>query len=410
MFKATWRLIFASLALLLVLTACSSEPPNMVREDFPQKLSTRVRINSQKPQEVDRWVYMNDNVKTLEQIQYVDGVTTYVFFRPDETAEKIVEMHPVQTGEDKRRLKTEVIFEADGLAYASHKALRLDGTLIKEGRRLEDRTYSTITYFEDGITKQRVSVYKPDKTLVSELMVDRDGTKLQETVTDKDNYLVSQSWRRDGTLWMQYKKPPYSYGGVTGAYYEADGTTIKAEFSITGWQNSMSFPNFSGLGKRLDFSFETYGQKRMTVLISDSASGTPLYQQFYAHDAKTPFDLRGTYTLASIEQYEGTGNRYNRKLTRRITLGADGKSVVKIFVPQSQWYDYNGAEYSLYPSGFIQSKKNVGWNSQPNPQTFADGAYTDPIVVVNQPELLQLPQVEKLSLPDIKMPEVYWYW
>lgn len=407
MFKTTWRLIFSALALAFLLSACGSESPNMVREDFPQKLSTRVRINSQKPQEVDRWVYMNGDVKTLEQIQYVDGVTTYVFFRPDETAEKIIELHPTQNGEEKRRLKTEVIFEADGLAYASHKALRLDGTLLKEGRRMEDRTYSTITYFDDGITKQRVSVYKPDKSLVSELLIDRDGTKLQETVTDNDNYLVSKSWRRDGTIWMQYKKPPYSYGGVTGAYYEADGITIKAEFSMTGWQNSISFPNVSG--KRLDFSFETR-QKRMSLLVSDSASGTPLYQQFYAYDEKTPFDLRGTYTLTSVEQYEGTGNRYNRKLVRRITFGVDGKTVAKIFVPQSQWYDYNGVEYTLYPSGFIQSKKNVGWNTQPNQQNFADGAYTDPIVVVNQPELLQMPQVEKLSLPDIKMPEVYWYW
>ena len=73
MFKTTWRLIFSALAMVLLLSACGSESPNMVREDFPQKLSTRVRINSQKPQEVDRWVYMNGDVKTLEQIQYVDG-------------------------------------------------------------------------------------------------------------------------------------------------------------------------------------------------------------------------------------------------------------------------------------------------------------------------------------------------
>jgi len=408
MLKTTWRLIFSLLALAFLLTACGQESPNMVQEDYPQKLSTRVRINSQKPQEVDRWEYVKDELKTLEQIQYVDGVTTYIFFRPDQTAEKIVELHPVQNGEDKRRLKTEVIFEADGLAYASHKSLRLDGTLIKEGRRLDDRTYSTVTFFEDGVTKQKVSVYKPDKSLVSELQIDRDGTKLLETVTDKDNYLVSKSWRRDGSLFMTYKKPPYAYGGVTGAYYEADGVTIKAEFSMSGWQNSISFPDVSG--KRLEFSFETSGGKRMTVLVSDAATGTPLYMQFYAHDGKSPFDLRGNYTLASVEHYDGTGTRFSRKLKRRITLGADGVTVVKVFVPQSQWYDYNGLEYTLYPSGFIQSKKNVGWNAQPNLQNFQDGALTDPIVVVNQPELKQLPQVEKLPLPEIKLPEVYWYW
>lgn len=407
MFKTTWRLIFSLLALVLLLTACGRETPNMVREDFPQKLSTRVRINSQKPQEVDRWVYMNGDLKTLEQIQYVDGVTTYVFFRPDETAEKIVELHPVQSGEEKRRLKTEVIFEADGLSYASHKALRLDGTLIKEGRRLEDRTYSTTTFFEDGVTRQKISIYKADKSLVSELEVDRDGTKLLETVTDSDNYLVSKSWRRDGTLAMQYKKPPYAYGGVSGTYYEADGVTVKAEFSMTSWQSSISFANVSG--KRLEFSFDSRGAKRMNVLVSD-ANGVPLYQQFYAHDGKSPFDLRGNYTLAGVEEYDGTGNRYNRKLKRRITMGADGKSIAKVFVPQSQWYDYSGIEYTLYPSGFIQSKKSVGWNVQPNQQNFQDGASTDPIVVVNRPELSQMPQVEKLSLPDIKLPEVYWYW
>lgn len=408
MFKTTWRLIFSALAMVLVLSACGSESPNMVREDFPQKLSTRVRIISQKPQEVDRWVYMNGDMKTLEQIQYVDGVTTYVFFRPDETAEKIIELHPAQNGETKRRLKTEVIFEADGLAYASHKALRLDGTLLKEGRRLEDRSYSTITYFEDGVTKQKVALYKADKSLVSELLVDRDGTKLLETVTDSENNLVSKSWRRDGTLAMQYKKSQYAYGGVSGTYYEADGVTVKAEFSMTSWQNSISFPNVSG--KRIDFSFETRGAKRMTVLVSDFKSGSPLYQQVYAHDGKSPFDLTGNYTLTMVEEYEGTGNLYNRKLKRRITVGTDGKTISKVFIPQSQWYDYNGLEFTLYPSGFIQSKKNVGWNVQPNQQSFKDGVYTDPVAVVNQPEFTQTPQVEKLSLPDIKLPEVYWYW
>lgn len=408
MFKTTWRLIFSALAMVLVLSACGSESPNMVREDFPQKLSTRVRIISQKPQEVDRWVYMNGDMKTLEQIQYVDGVTTYVFFRPDETAEKIIELHPAQNGEAKRRLKTEVIFEADGLAYASHKALRLDGTLLKEGRRLEDRSYSTITYFEDGVTKQKVALYKADKSLVSELLVDRDGTKLLETVTDSENNLVSKSWRRDGTLAMQYKKSPYTYGGVTGAYYEADGVTVKAEFSMSSWRNTMSFPNLSG--KRIDVSFETSGGKRMIMLVSDFSSGSPLYQQIYAHDGKSPFDLTGNYKLTTVEEYEGTGNLYNRKLKRRITVGTDGKTISKVFIPQSQWYDYNGLEFTLYPSGFIQSKKNVGWNVQPNQQNFKDGVYTDPVAVVNQPEFIQTPQVERLSLPDIKLPEVYWYW
>lgn len=408
MFKTTWRLIFSALAMVLVLSACGSESPNMVREDFPQKLSTRVRIISQKPQEVDRWVYMNGDMKTLEQIQYVDGVTTYVFFRPDETAEKIIELHPAQNGEAKRRLKTEVIFEADGLAYASHKALRLDGTLLKEGRRLEDRSYSTITYFEDGVTKQKVSLYKADKSLVSELLIDRDGTKLLETVTDSENNLVSKSWRRDGTLSMQYKKSQYAYGGVSGTYYEADGVTVKAEFSMTSWQNSISFPNVSG--KKIEFSFDTRGAKRMTVLVSDFSSGSPLYQQIYAHDSKSPFDLTGNYKLTTVEEYEGTGNLYNRKLKRRITVGTDGKTISKVFIPQSQWYEYNGLEFTLYPSGFIQSKKNVGWNVQPNQQNFKDGVYTDPVAVVNQPEFTQTPQVERLSLPDIKLPEVYWYW
>lgn len=404
--KALLRL--AALAIVAVLIGCSAEPPNMVREDFPQKLSTRVRINTQKAQEVDRWAYYKGDVKTLEQIQYADGTTTYVFFREDLTASRIMELHPAMKGEEKRRLKVEVNFEADGLAYADHKVVRPDGTLHKLGQRREDRSYLTTTYFEDGVTTQRVAIYKLDKSLLSETEVDRDGTKLLETVTDSSGYLTSRHFRRDGTLWMSYKRPPWNYGSVDGSYFEADGVTPKADFSITAWQKSMTFRNHQG--KRLEIGFENYGVKRMSVTVYDFASGNPLYQQVYLHVADSQFDLTGKFVLAAVEQYEGTGNRYQKKLKRRFVIGQDGKTITKVFVPNSQWYDYNGVEYTLYPSGFISSKQSVGWNVQPDKQDFPDGTFQDPVTVLDLPEMLLAPSVEKLPFPDVKVPDVYWYW
>lgn len=403
--KALLRL--AALAAVVLLVGCSAEPPNMVREDFPQKLSHRVRINTQQTQEVDRWAYYNGDIKTLEQIQYLDGTTTYVFYREDLTASRIMELHPAQNGEEKRRLKTEVNFEADGLAYSSHKVVRLDGTLHKLGQRQEDRSYSTTTFFEDGVTKQKVAVYKLDKSLVSELVIDRNGTKLIETVTDGDGNLVSSHFRPDGTLFMSYKNPKWAYSGATGYFYEADGKTVKADFTISSWQKSITFANHQG--KRLEIAFENYGAKRMTVSVFDFQTGAPLYQQVYLLSSGS-FDLTGNFTLAAVDQYEGAGNRYQRKLKRRLVIGQDGKTVTKVFVPSSSWNDYNGVEYTLYPSGFIASKQSVGWNVQPNKTDYADGKFQDPIVVLDKPDMLVMPSVERLPFPDIKLPEIYWYW
>lgn len=357
--------------------------------------------------ELEHWVvYKSDNfTKMLEQIEYQDGVTTLLYFGPDNFATRMVEYYPASSPDGKRQIKSEVYFKPRSSDFSSHQAFLKDGTLVKVGKRLYDNNYRTLTYFDDGVKLQKVQVFAFDKFMLSQSVYRKNGSKSQVTTTSPSRDTFVWNYDERGKLWMMYELPGATWMAPGGKFYRLDGRSVKAEFKMYELETNITY--FDEREREIfEVSFKKE-EKEMVVLALHAKSGNPLYEQRWRH-VNGKFDCTGKFALVQTSDYASGSVIYSRQSRREIIMSANSEYVRQIRVLTNPDEESQGVDYFLYPSGFLESKRTfVKDTVVTKVQNFADGVSRQKVIQVD-PRLVKSPSVECLALPDIKLPEGQW--
>lgn len=393
---------FIFLLSALLVAGCSEEPAK-ISEDFPFKLSHRFQVSTENPHEVEHWVYVKEDgtTKVVEQIEYDTGVTTYIFYRPDQFAEKIIEYYPGKTPDLKeRQIKSEVYFESESSDFKYHKGYLEDGTLVKTGRRFYDGSYKTITYFEDGKTLHKEQLFARDKFMISESEFRKNGNKSQLTTTDKYRNVFIWKYRDDNTLWLMYEVPSWPWSTPGGKYYREDGRSLFAEFKTYFREKIIVYVDESEKN-RFRVQYDEVPEKSMTILVFDTKSGEVLYQQRWKLISGA-LDCSGSYTLEKTIVYKPGSTLYYRLVDRQVIMSADGKSIDKVRIPlKPDGGDSEGTEYQLYPSSFVASKRTfVKYKVVTCFESYLDGGYSEPLAQVDS-KFVRHPDFVCLPIPEV---------
>lgn len=389
-----------------VLCGCSNPAPTK-RPDLPTKLSHRTILSTNNPNELEHWViYKQDKVtKALEQIEYSNGTSTYIYFGAGEFADKMVEYYPAKSLGAKRQMKSEVLYMPGSSDFQSHRAFFPDGTMEKVGKRLYDGTYKTITYFDDGLKMQMQQVFAADKFKLSETVYRKDGSKSQVTTSDPNRNVFVWNYAANGKLWMMYELPRWTWLAPGGKFYHSDGRTAKAEFKLYQDETVITYLDHKER-EETQVSFRKQEQE-MVILALNPGNGKPLWEQRWKH-VSGKFDCTGQSTLVLTNDYKATSETYSRKIDREITMTAEGSYVAKVRVLKNVDDESEGVDYFLYPSGFLASKQTfVKSTTVTRMQKFADGVSKEKITQIDS-FLIEKPDLECLSLPDIKLPDGDW--
>ncbi len=391
----------------VVFSGCGDTAPVGTTSSLPPKLSHRIRLSVTNANELEHWViYKSDNVsKTLEQIEYQDGVTTLFYFGSDNFATRMVEYYPAASPDGKRQMKSEVYYKPRSSDFSAHQAYLKDGTLVKVGKRLFDGNYRTLTYFDDGVKLQKVQFFSFDKFMLSQTVYRKNGAKSQVTTTNPSRDTFVWNYDEKGKLWMMYELPSLTWMAPGGKFYRLDGRAVKAEFKMYELETNITYFD-ERERETFEISFKKE-EKEMLVLAIHARSGNPLYEQRWRH-VSGKFDCTGKFELLQTSEYAHGSVIFSRQAKREIIMSPDGRYVRQIRILTNPEVETQGVDYFLYPSGFLESKRNfVKDTIVTRAKNFADGVSKEKVIQVDS-QLINYPSLECLALPDIKLPEGQW--
>lgn len=155
------------LAVILVAAACAvamyrAPVETRVSLGFPQRLPEVLSLPHRFPGEVSRQFNFSADRTTLlsAEIEFDDGGTGILLFRPDKTALEYTRFYARkadETGEP--RIRNLVRFAADGRTYLEEIRKDLDGMLTLSGKRDEDGKYTEIKFHPGTTLAKQTRVY-----------------------------------------------------------------------------------------------------------------------------------------------------------------------------------------------------------------------------------------------------------
>lgn len=321
-----WAVGVCLMALTLFLAGCDSRDETAEMPKFPERTTVRVTLKPEADREAIRYDFYSDDKKTKlgTQIEYVDGVTSFLMFRPDSTIAQLKEFYPAPAEGKARQLKRAIVYAADGKTYLSDKAWRLDGTRNYIGERLNDGSYELRYFFEDGVHTLRHRQIDADKKLIAEEILRKDGTVEKEMKRLTGDTIAITTYSPTRTK-LSYETRT---GGESDAtYYYEDGSTIRMSVVSRPWAISQtSFDRKGTVTELREYSY--YG---MTVTVYKN--GHELYRQRWGIDG-TASKAAGkrVYVLNSVEEFAtGSSTVIQRKIEFangkpvRVSYPVDGK-------------------------------------------------------------------------------------
>lgn len=334
--------------------------PRNVKAQFPEKFTNRISVPAQGSNEERRTEYFASDRTTLQlrEIVYKNGVTSIIHFRPNKKAERMEEFYPAQSHSSTRVLKTKVVFEDDGILFASHQSWRPDQTLVKEGFRQQDGSYRTNTYFADGVTIERVQNFTRKRDLTDETVYRADGVKARVTTVAPGGERKVTVYRPDKATEVTYMTMDIArsrYLGTKGKIFADDGKRVVANFESASIKTEINFLDENDkplLGVR----FERTVTGHLTVDTYVQNAQVKLSQVYLKRDA-SPHGCRGSYALNYVDEFAADNTNSGKRPFRRIYLAADEVTVKSVSV-QDPNLDFmgRGTVYELYPSGFVAKK------------------------------------------------------
>ncbi len=386
--------ILTILVAALVLVVSSWSDHRTMSVDFPEKLNHRVVVNPESDKESSHIEYRKDDgTRVIAEIDYTNGVTSYVFYRPDGKAvAKVLDFYPEDNpDEEKRRLKGETYFADDGHSLKTHLIYREDGTVERHGARLPDGMYKTVYFGADGKSVEKVRVFDQREYLFSEVAYREDGSIEYKTEKD-DGYLTTTSFREDGSVFSIVE----NVGTVQkGRYFQADGTTLKAKFEKYTWKLEFEYFDEKGV---LQYVVNYYDDRMEVQGISEADK--ILYEQDLKLVGDKTSYCDGTYNFTEVTEYHMWGpGRYQKKVKRVIEFASDGKTPLRVTVPTNKSLKYI---YTLDDQGVVTAVEEKG-----NQTGYGSGGATLPAVsykvgdkVDIDPELVVRKEFECLSIPE----------
>ena len=398
--------ILTLICAVLVFAITNWPSANTMSVDFPEKLNHRVVLNPASQNESSRIEYRKDDgTRVVAEVDYTNGVTSYLFYRPDGKAvAKVLDFYPEETpGQVERRLKGETYFSNDGTRLTKHVAYREDGTVERRGERFPDQSYHTVYIGLDGVTVEVDKIYDKDENLVSERGFAEDGSVKYRT--DKQGYkLVTTTYRPDTTIYSIVENESSSQ---SGKFFQADGKTVKASFEKSTWRLQIVYNDSKGVPE-----YEVaYYDDRIEVLRL-SPTGKVLYEQDLKLVGDRTSHCDGTYDFTQVTEYHMWGSaRYQKSTKRIINFAADGKTPVEVIYPTNKSRKFT---YSVDSNGIVTGVREEGNATGYGPGGAAQPAESykvgDKIAI--DPAMVSLNTFECLTIPEklkVEAPPYYYY-
>lgn len=389
--------VVAAVAIGLMVSSCGDPSPRLTDTNFPEKTNTRVELAPSKANESIRYVYFAEDkvTKTLTQIEYNTGVTTYVFHNKAGKDTEIRSFYKSADGSDKRVMRSLIIMDDDGHSYKSHQVFREDGSLWKQGGRLTDGSYQTLYFFPGTGAIEKRLVSTKEQQLQSEELYTPDGKITEKTVKVSDYELSTTRYAPDGKMVSVINDS--KWGSRSGKFFYEDGTTIKMSFSSSSYRIDVYYYDRSGV---LTLEVEYFTDSMTTTVYAPGEKAQ--YKQEWKLVSGTSL-CDATFQLKGVEEYWKWGSyRYSKETKQVIQVGPDGKTPTKIVTDRTNSWSNNRTELDFYPDGSVS--KEVKYDAQSNPtstKTYKQGERTLNL----KKEFFEKPVFQCLDVPPSKLKE-----
>lgn len=216
--------VHAYLALLaILLSGCNRTPQKLSETGFPERTSSSLYLFPEGKKELSRELaYFPDSrvIKSI-RVEYADGGSLLVEFRPDGSATMLRQYYPALDGAPV--LARSIDYGADGRVIRS-AFLREDGSLKAAGRAETSGLFEQLEYAGDG----RTIVAQRDFDARGEIVYFRDfesPDNHSEKQTLPNGTTVSVEFREDGTRLSRTLDLGY-YVGDQVLFFGDDGVTV----------------------------------------------------------------------------------------------------------------------------------------------------------------------------------------
>jgi len=310
--------VVACLSVLLLQTGCDRTPSDEL-PIFPQKAAASLVLPSNEHEDRRLVSYWPDGASVRSvQIEYKNGITSNLYFRPRGTLERIEEFYPRVEQAAMRVRKSIVEIADDGVSFSRHEAYRPDGTLARQGERVDEGRYVTYHLDQSGLRQKRLTFDKGKQFLEQEEYFSSGLASRRLTRSSPSTYR-HEIFAPDGARVADIEDRKYT--GLEGRFFYPDGR-VKANLD----------------GHRLGYDIEYFDQESkkrwwveflgdsIQVTAFDTAGNEP-YKQYWH---RAPGDGRtwcngGIYHLKKVEVLSRDGGR-----VERTTLEIENASATRI--------------------------------------------------------------------------------
>lgn len=279
--------------LVLVVPAIYFLTPGQVEHSqtlsFPEKLPVRLLLPDEVAQEMNRTIiYAEDNeTKVRADVEFVDGKTGYINYRPDGTMSSFGVFYPPDDG-GLKTVMMEAEFEDNGLHYLWEKHYFEDGVVRRSGVRLASGNYEVQEFYQGGTVLAGKFVFDNDGGNVESTHFYPTGVMSKLVVTKKHYGTETTNFSENGL------KLTFHFENTNGKEYvleeyREDGKTPKIRFEQKA-QGAMMATSYNVWGYYYNDDgslnhIRKISRHYMTVFFPDE-NGDTIFRQRFEH--KTP--------------------------------------------------------------------------------------------------------------------------
>lgn len=218
-------LFVLAIGALFFLRPASQEEP---APTFPTKLVERVALPDQERGEKFRLNHYTEDGFGLvrSDVTFKDDSEGYIFYRPDGTVSTFGQYYPEADGV--AQLKMEAGYTDDGVHLEFEKHYRDDGTIDRQGKRLEDGRYMVRAFFEDGVRLASSHIHEEDGDVDTYEIWYESGV-LKETLELVTRAKVTTKFAEDGTKRFLHRA---GFLDEVWEYYADDGKTVLTRYEM----------------------------------------------------------------------------------------------------------------------------------------------------------------------------------